>query len=282
MDGPTHRKLAPVFTAGSSYLILAAQNQNPSDMVAAVGIASAVSILAANWADADLYASRPFPAIWAGTKVGAVGGVRRARVKTPGKGKPRTVYLYKKKRYTKVRKLSMRIWASFFRVIGVRGHRVWQSHSPVIWVPVFTVIYIGVLNKVNSSGTMGMLGLMISSVPLGIGLGYISHLAGDLLTYRGLPLLPEMKMLWKIPILGGIIKFINNLFSDIRVARFSFSKASNKRWNSFVVMLFIFITVSIISPEISKTLIQVTWGVIKKVSIMMWDTLTLLTSNYKG
>lgn len=279
MDGPTHRKIAPVFTAGATYLTMTAQGADITSTLAAVGVASAVSVFSANWADADLYASRPFPAIWAGGKLARAQGVRMARIKTNNSRRPEVFYIYKNKRHKKIKKFSMRVWATIFRIVGVRGHRVWQSHSPLIYLPLTYFMYIGTQLLFSSSN---ILTSVVSAVPLGLGLGYVSHLFGDLLTYNGLPLLPDFKRLWKLPIIGPIIKFVNNLFSNLKVARFSFAKASNKRWNGFIYVVLTLAVFSIIFPNIAKSAILLLLNMIKEIGKGIWELLSVLTSNYKN
>lgn len=279
MDGETHRKIAPVFTAGATYLTIATRGYHPVTMLATVGVASAISVLSANWADADLAArSKPVPAIWAGTKVGRYFGIRSAVVvdkRNPNKTK--TVYLYRNKRYTKTHGLGMRIMATIFRLTGVRDHRVWQSHSPVLWIPIILFTY---ALYMTTLGDKNIIFSILSAVPLGLGYGYLSHLFGDALTYKGLPLLPEFKLLWKLPFIGDSLHKVNNTFSSMQVAKVGFAKASNKTWNNIVFLACIIGVGYILAPAQMNMMFSILWSFLKGITISLGNLLKHLTSNY--
>lgn len=282
MDGETHRKIAPVFTAGATYLTIAAKGYTSTTVLATIALASGISILSANWPDADLHArSKPVPAIWAGTKIGTMFGIRSAKVvdkRNPNK--TRTVYIYRNKRYTRTHGLSMKILATIFRLVGVRDHRVWQSHSPVLWLPLVWILYSAYLTQF---GDKNMIFAILSAIPLGLGYGYLSHLFGDMLTYQGLPLLPDFKLLHKIPILGKYIEKANDDLSDIRLVKHvSFAKASNKTWNNIVFLAIIIGVGYILAPHQMNALFSIIWDLIKGIGLTIWGLFTYLTSNYMG
>ena len=140
----------------------------------------------------------------------------------------------------------MKNMALIFKSMGIKKHRGWQSHSPVLWVPawvIFTYIAYGVTD----------LGTYLGTIILGLSLGWISHLIGDLFTLDGIPLLPKF---WKSKKRDGSyedlkmapLKGIN--VKGHRLFRFGFAKASNKIWIGIVCFLFINIFLKILTPDL--------------------------------
>lgn len=88
-----------------------------------------------------------------------------------------------------------------------------------------------------------------------LGLGYISHIVGDMFTQEGAPILADNKFtraLQKIPILGRLVVFEAKPV-NFRIGRFkfklNFAKASNK-WYPYLLMgLVISITFAILDPH---------------------------------
>lgn len=254
MEGKTHKIIAPIFTLGVTTAYLTTNSADlPLTLAGTVGIATVSSFLSACWPDADQHAKyKPLPVIWAGfTPVTDVMlksyGLKKIKTKANAERgiKSKTAYLYKGRKYTKVRSLGARIWASFFRITGLREHRDWRSHSPLLWIPLWYYLY-------SLTNSIPYLGIFLGPIFMGFGLGYISHILGDAFTKSGIPFLPSFGIVEKVPIV--------NHFTEVKVFKGKFFKADNKLWNYIVIIIIADISLYLISPEFGTKFNQTIWN----------------------
>lgn len=250
MEGSTHRIIAPIFTLGTSVAYMSSNANNlPLGIYGTAFLASAVSVVSANWADADLHAMhKPLPVIWAGFNPMLDGflattGLRRVKRKDEYGRVNKVTYVYMRKQYSQVRKFDQRVFATLFRITGLRKHRGWQSHSPIVWIPLWVFLY-NMSNKISDPM------YIIPTVVLGLALGYISHLVGDVMTKSGLPILPELKIFYKVPVIGKHVKKFSNAVDDVKIFRGKFFTAGNKTWNFIVIILLLELSGYLAFPEI--------------------------------
>lgn len=233
-------------------------------LLSTVLVATVCSVLTATLPDADLVALKPTPIIKGTAKKRYSKKYKReyyyitvsendfrskyknkfknddAKIEPGGKG----VYIYYDKCGTK--NFAMKEMALIFKSMGIQKHRGWQSHSPVLWIPLWLLL-IWVFYRITD------IGAYIGAIVLGLGLGWISHILGDLFTLDGIPLMPKF---WepkksngtrddiKIAPLAGIKVGGHRLF------RFSFAKASNRIWIGIVCFIFINIFLKILAPNL--------------------------------
>lgn len=288
MDGKGHTILSPIFSTGmcTALMVSGIVPRQPDIVVTSLAV-GLVSVLSCKWADYDHLALKPTSIICGTAKqrfskkynrnyyyvkyskkqyVKKYGN--KARKDSGNKSNKDTKALTKddfKVEFTttgnayvyydrcKREPIIRLIWAMIFKAMGLEKHRGWQSHSPYIWIPIFTVLTIIAYQIPIYSVYTGLLMLSLS-------LGYFSHLAGDSLTLMGIPLVPDTKLcnklfknLRKIPILGRIFgTYLKVLGGDISIfgkkIRFNFATASNYKWTYFVAFLFIMIFAFSISP----------------------------------
>lgn len=283
MDGKGHKTFAPIFTGGTT-LILTTTGLVPvaGTAITTVVLSMICSELTATLPDADLIALKPKKII-KGTakkryskkynreyyyvsvseaeyakKYASRSKSDNLKIERGGKG----YYLYYDRCGTS--NILMKHMALIFKAMGLKKHRGFQSHSPLIWVP-FWLLMIFLAYKIQN------IGVYTGALVLGLGLGWISHLVGDLFTLDGLPIVPKF---WsrdrddiKIAPMGGIKIGKHRLF------RFGFAKASNKVWVYMVCFIFFNIFFYILMPDTFYAFYNGIGFVLSK--IISW-TLTLL------
>lgn len=291
MDGKGHTILSPIFSTGMCTMLMVSGvvPKQPDVVVTSLAV-GLVSILSCKWADYDHLALKPTSIICGTAKQRFSKKYNRnyyyvkytkkqyikkygnkAKVNMNKKDSTKSygdkdnikddfkveftntgsAYVY----YDRCKRESIvkLVWAMIFKTMNIEKHRGWQSHSPYIWVPVFTLLTIIAYHIPVYSIYTGLLMLSLS-------LGYFSHLAGDSLTLMGIPLVPDTKFcnklfknLRKIPILGRMFgSYLRILGGDITIfgkkIKFNFATASNYKWTYFVAFLFIAIFAFSISP----------------------------------
>ena len=259
MEASTHKVIAPIFTLGVATAYLTTSSPDlPLTLYGTVGLATVSSYFAACWPDADQHAKyMPLPVIWAGfTPITDTllkpYGVKKIykRVDSSGRqirGGGKASTLYKGKKYPRIKTLSSRLWATVFRVTGLRKHRDWRSHSPLLWCPLWYWLY-------YIANMIPYLNIFLAPIVMGFGLGYISHLLGDAFTKSGVPFLPEFKVIEKIPVV--------NQFTEVKVFRGRFFKANNKLWNYMVILIIAEGALFLISPDLAKSVNSVIWNIV--------------------
>ena len=177
MKGKTHRIFAPIFTFGVSTVVinsgLILQEPGFLAMPLIIGT-SALSYLSANWPDADIHAHKPTKVILGTAKKGK-DGKYYARSKKTGE----IVSL------TGVNRVDMKIWALFFKKIGATNHRGFKSHSPVLWFPIWLLLF--AITKYLIP--INIISIILQFIILGIASGFMSHLVSDMFTQSGIPIL---------------------------------------------------------------------------------------------
>lgn len=215
MNGKQHRLVAPIFTAAISLIAVSTKVVSVDNMYAFIGTASAASLLTANLPDADLYATYPIRVLWGK-------GIKRVR----RKGQIKT--------YSAPKGMHMRTAATVFKSLGVKRHRDWRTHSPMIHVPLgIAIIWLAMTLFKTMSIPLGLI--------CGLVFGYWSHIAADIPNKGGIPLglsnsqfsLPKM-------LLGDRG---SNLF-----------RSGNKLPVIFFIVAMIEITLFVISPSSAKKL----------------------------
>lgn len=268
MEPGTHKVIGPIFTAGAStYYMAAKQVGFTLDPVAITTIAVIVSYFSSGWPDADQAAKeKPVPVILYGVKAFspycAMTGVRMKKVSTNG-GKPSKRICYKGEYYTQTyrKRYDLKLWAAFFRAIGVRKHRCFRTHGPLLWIPVWFFI----CNLVYTADTLGIL----SGIIQGCAFGYLSHILADAFTVDSVPLLPEPKFIKKIPFLGAIYHWIANF----KIFRWGAFKASNKLWNFIVIFIILDAVLFFAFPDIGKPLNQGLLDFTKTIGLFLFNSL---------
>lgn len=241
MEGKTHRMLAPAFTVGVSLFYMKAMGIDPPITdVGVCAIATFSSIFSANWADADLHVQshKPIPVIWAGKNKGInrLLGVKRVQ------GSSGSSYLYRNKRYSGVKRVDMKIWATIFTILHAKKHRCFTSHSPLLWVPIWYFLTV-IAAAISPFG-------FLYGVVLGFAMGYWSHLLGDQFTKDGLRWLPNIKTIVKIPIIGDIY----GALTHFSIFKGKFFTAGNKAWNFIVLLLFADGSLFLLAPDLAKSI----------------------------
>lgn len=346
MDGTGHRAFAPVFTACSSALLIkAGMFGDVQDPVLTGSLMSLASIASARWCDADLLALKPTPIITGtakkrmsakykkelyyvrvsgsefkrqyGVKYDPKNPTKKLKDKKHEAGKNGSVYFYYEscKRENPI----MLAWAFLFKAMKLKKHRGWQSHSPLLWFPIWLlIIYCSTLlpNILSTGGflaiillTLGVIFLEVTKkkklkitglvvicgaialvlvikllptltiyfpyIVASLGLGYLSHIAGDMFTQEGAPILADNKLtrfLKKIPIIKYLI--ITELKPvNFRIGKFkfkiNFAKASNSWYPYLLMAFFICITFIILDPVQALS-------TFKNISLFLFDILKVI------
>ena len=258
MDGSGHKVFAPIFGCGMSALITSSGLVPlAGSLLPTVLIATVCSSLTATLPDADLIALKPASIIKGTAKKRYSQKYKREyyyitisqqefqrrypnrskrdnmKIENGGKG----VYIYYDKSGTN--SFAMRNMALIFKIMGIKKHRGWQSHSPLLWIPFWIAMTLLAYSVLD-------IGPFIGCIVMGLGLGWTSHLVGDLFTLDGLPLLPKF---WtrrageevKIAPVGGRI-------AGHRI--FSFARASNKIWIAIICFAFINLFGYLLTPDL--------------------------------
>lgn len=137
----------------------------------------------------------------------------------------------------------MMITALFLKSIGLKRHRGFHSHSPVLWVPLLMAL-LWLLYSIPACG------IYLGTVGLGFSMGIWSHLIGDLMTKDGLPLLGD----------------------DMRIQPMKyipFARSSNTWW----VYVCCFIIINIFTFLMFKDIFFVFWGYIGELFKGLWTAI---------
>lgn len=306
MEGKGHTLLAPVFSIGmcTSLMVSGIVPRQPDTVVTSLAVGM-VSILSCKWPDIDQVALKPTPIIMGtakqrfskkynrnyyyikmtkeqyekkyknkrnyvdSSKNKKQGDKEDVKIEFTDKG---NVYIY----YDRCKRESlMRIlWSLIYKAMGLERHRGWQSHSPYIWVPIFSLLTFLAYH-------IPVYGLYTGILMLALSLGVFSHFAGDSLTLSGIPLVPDTKLMnkickpfRKIPIVGKLFQTkLRLLGGDLKIfgkeIKLDFATASNYKWAYFVAFLFIVIFAFAISPTS-------TWNTVSNIGNILWQFIKIL------
>ena len=253
MKSETHRKVSPVATAGIAYILLTNQMAVPllgSDPVLNSLVLGGLGFVSANWPDADKHAmSLPMKAILGRCKRNADG--KQVGVK---KVIENGVVKRKKVVYYDIKRPDMRAMAVIFKALGVNKHRGFLTHSPILHAFILYMVY-------NALLVIPSVGLPISFIALGVGLGYLTHLLADLPTDGGLPLLPRIKAFEKIPILSSVFGDFRPM-SKLKFGKHKFFLADNQMWNQMFFLIVLDVVGCIIFPDLVVPINKAMWGFI--------------------
>ena len=284
MNKEGHRIIAPVFSIGATLACMQTGLIPVSlDPILVSGLSGCLSLVSCCWPDADQLSLLPIPIImgtakkrysdkfherlyyvkvskkdyadkYKGRQRGSNADLRSSRgaqelaqeleddkkVEAAGSNQ---VYVY----YDKCSSADIvtKIWAVLFKLVGLKKHRGWQSHSLLLWTPIWFFLIWRLLES----------GHHYLTVPLmGIAMGYLSHLVGDLFTMAGGSMFsPEIeKKIKKKKIIGPIYQFITHPFGGIHIGnykiKFKFASANNKSWAVIVACFMGLFFTAIISP----------------------------------
>lgn len=262
MDRPTHIKFAPIFTLTTSFMLANSTGIAPGvNNLVQIGLATLASNLTAMAPDADLHCYKPLYIIW-GKKGNhkvyvkqnnsnhsrvSQAGWNNNRSKQTGRQKRRTTSRrsggYAEKNYATPKHLSSKIWATLFKFMGTPDHRGFQSHSPILWLPIWAILYFTALylNK--------FLGIFI----FGMGAGYMSHIVGDLFTKGGVELFP-----------GANFSPIGQTLGRIPILR-RLPKANNKIWTTMFLIASVDIALLVIAPSLIKPINAAALAALKQI-----------------
>lgn len=221
MDGSGHRAFAPVFTlATSALLVQSGKIEGAGIMIVACAIAG--STLTATSADADLHAYKSYATIW---------GLKQSKKHKPPKG------------------LNQKIWATFFKTIGVRAHRDWRSHSPSVWIPLSILItYLSISIGESIGGIFGS--IIFPAFMFGMCSGYVSHIVADAPNKGGIPY-----FFWNHKV--SITKtLLGNRLSNI-------FRSGNKKMNAFLTLIMMDLALVIIAPGLIVPVNEAIFAAIK-------------------
>lgn len=210
MDGKGHLMFAPFFSCLATSLMVTTGMVPPvaESLQITVCIATALSFVTAKIPDADQIALKPKPIIMgtAPTRYSQkyqreynyvvlgekdfVEQYGQKELEKFGEGKSdvkgeRTktgkYLVYYDKSGTKDK--LMLIFALMYKAMGLKKHRGWQSHSPLLWCILLLFAVLAVYSVPNGD----YLGLVV----LGLACGYLSHIVGDAFTKGGVEILPD-------------------------------------------------------------------------------------------
>lgn len=254
MKGETHRKVSPVATAGIGYILITNNMVFPAagnDPVINSLILGALGFISANWPDADQHAkSLPMKAILGNCKRNSEGKqVGTKKVRENGKTVSKKVIYYD------IKRPDMKAVAVVFKALGVKAHRTFLTHSPILHGALLYLLY-------NALVTIPVFGVPIAFVTLGIGLGYFTHLLADLPTDGGLPLLPRIKAFKDIPILNSIFGDFKPM-SKLKFGKHKFFLAGNQMWNQMFFIIVLDVVGCIMFPSLFVPINDAIWEFIK-------------------
>lgn len=254
MNGKGHKLLAPVFSMGCSLLLVKSGLLDIAGSSVANAIAiTAISPLSATWADADQLALMPTQ-IANGTapkrKVKKYDNKEFYYIKVSEAEFKQRLKQNKNLKYDKTMlgnyliyyenvrhpRIDMRIFCRIFKLMGLKKHRGWQSHSLILWTFIWLMIYC----TISWIPVMRSLIAVFQVLILGLAFGYLSHLVVDKFTQQGLNDITDdaMKIFSNIPVLG-------NLFSSKskdRKSRFRFARSDSDIYpyivGFFIILIF--------------------------------------------
>lgn len=288
MDGKGHRFLAPIFTAGTSLVLMKSGMYNiEGNFVTNLCLATALSVISASWADADQLTIMPKPI--------ATGTAKKIKSKKYNREfyyikvseKEFQVRLKKNKDlkyekttmgkyliyYDSVRHPTpdMLLFMNVFKIMGLKIHRGWQSHSVILWTIVWTLLcWLPTLTKLPQ-----VIISPLQVVLMGLGLGYLSHLVADKFTKAGLNEFTDnlSPMLQKIPLVGNLLSKTTKKF------KFNFAKANNRKYAYFVGVMMIIFFWAILDFNSLKTVVSFIISIIMK---LLKELFTLVGKIIKG
>lgn len=278
MNGKGHRLLAPIFTMGCSlvlvktgFLDIAGNNVINSVLI------TAISPLSANWADADQLALLP-------TQI-ANGTAPRRKVKKYDNKEYYYIKVsekefqerYKQNRnlkydvtmlghyliyYENVRhpRFDMKVFTKLFKLMRLKRHRDWQSHSLILWTFIWLMIYC----IISCIPIFRSFIAIFQILALGLGLGYISHLVVDKFTQQGLNEITDdgFNLLRKIPVIGKIIPKDKN-----HKPRFKFAKSDNNLYTYFIGVVIVLIFWAILDFKSFSLIMSIFFKILFKVFV---------------
>lgn len=172
MDGKQHRVIAPIFTVLSTIIASKSGIIDTANIYTTLAVATPLSVLFANAPDADLYASYPVKVILG--KSGKQYATKRYNKRTEKK---------ELKKYNSPKGPINKMFALLFKSLGVKKHRDWRSHSPLIYIPL-GILAIKLINKIPEP-TGVLLGVVLGTV-----FSFWSHLFADMPNKGGLEYFP--------------------------------------------------------------------------------------------
>lgn len=267
MEGKTHYMFAPIFTVGATYLLATSSviSTQSIPIPLAVAIAAGCSLTTSLVADADLHAYKPKYVILDSKPKKKKNGEYIVKVRVTKKdSKGNMTTSVETRKYKPPKSPQIRAWALFFKAIGITKHRDWRSHSPLLWGFIwFNIIYwIGKTPLAEISPTLNAL---LTIIFCGLGMGYISHIVGDMFTKGGVPLGPEIKLTKKKSIGGESVGFIKLLPKPLR----GFFTAGNQLYNKLFLIAGVEVIGYLIIPEQTKAFNSIIFGMVKGLVLML-------------
>ncbi len=240
MLGHQHRKITPVMTIGATYLMinggLVASPLGSPALLSSL-IAGGISYISANWPDADQVALMPTAAILGQLPRDNEGKQFKIVVEYDSKLKRN---IKKKRIYHDIKRKDMKYIGLFMKMIGVRSHRCFLSHSPILHGLIAYFLY-STLSMIPNGGDI------ISFIVFSLCMGYLTHLAADQVTNDGLPILPKIKAFEKIPILNIIFGDFKPT-SHVKIFGKKVFLTKNKGWVQVFFVLLIDTVLCILFP----------------------------------
>lgn len=172
MNGKQHRVIAPAFTVLATILANQSGMIPTENIYTTLAIATPISVLFANAPDADLYATYPIRVL-----------LSPSGKQYTTKRKNRSTGKYEIKKYNSPKGPINKLFAVLFKLMRVRKHRDWRSHSPLIYVPLGLLLF-KLANVIPDPS-----GILIGVI-CGIVFSYWSHLFADIPNKGGIQYLP--------------------------------------------------------------------------------------------
>lgn len=254
MKGTTHRKVSPVATAGIGFLLLSNNMAFPiigTDPTINAILLAGLGYISANWPDADQHAKNlPMKAILGRCKRNAEGKQIGYKIEVVNGKK-----MKKKAVFYDIKRADMRAVAMVFKMLGVKAHRTFLTHSPVLHTVLLYFLY-------NFTVKIPGMGPTLGFVILGLGLGYLTHLLADLPTDGGLPILPRIRAFDNIPILRSVFGDFRPV-SKLKFGKHKFFLAGNQTWNQIFFLIVVDAVGCIMFPTIFIPLNESIWEAVK-------------------
>lgn len=220
--------------------VVAARSGNlPINDITVVSIATvlntALGVASARWPDADTHSYKPIPVILGLCKEGKI--------------QNRKCLIYHHKGYARVKYLDIKLWAIIYKLMGLRKHRKWQSHTD-LWILFWLLVYYKVS---HITSVVFNIPLSLISIPLlGVGLGVTSHLIADNFTQESTNVFVPFKFAENIPIIGRLLNLKLDFLKHITIFGHKPFKATNKAWNVIFLILMGYISLFILFPTETK------------------------------
>lgn len=238
MNGKQHRQIAPIFTLGASFFATSQGLLQTQNQYVTVGVATAVSILFANALDADLYATYPIKVLMSPNNSRHI-----VRVKDKN-GK------WVQKTYSPPKGIINKTFAIFFKMLGVRKHRDWRSHSPIIYFPL-GLLLLKLFSKIpDNTG-------IITGVIAGIVLGIWSHILADMPNKGGIQLFPKSNAV-------GVSNILPNFMAN-------WFKSGSKFMYMIIIASLIEMYLFIVSKDTAIRINSSIYNFIKTIILFIWN-----------